>query len=449
MRWRGPLFALAGAAAVVGIMVGVRVGGDGDGGSSVPLAASERGAAPAAPTARRGTTQVAGEVETQPPIRVGTVVRNPKRFRFGHRLLVGTVDDSLKQSDPALAGQYARISRDAGFDAVLLSSVWRRGLDAPTATERTALETAAAAATKHDLRLFIFVWHGLSGGTPHTRAARQQFARYAAAIVRELPSLDAIVVGNEPNLNTFWMPQFGRDGSNVAARGYLDLLARTYDAIKAVAPRLTVIGGALAPRGSDRPELKRHTHSPTQFIKDLGTAYRDSGRTKPVMDAFAIHPYMRTSAFPPTDTHEQSTTITIADYPKLTALLAEAFKGTSQRGRGLPVYYTEFGVQTTVPAQHSHAYTQLGSPSGRDAVTAATQAKYYRLALLIAACQPTVRGLFVFHTFDERDLRGWQSGLYYADQKPKPSLRAFRAAAALARTARLTRCAAGTFVRTG
>ncbi len=71
-----------------------------------------------------------------------------------------------------------------------------------------------------------------------------------------------------------------------------------------------------------------------------------------------------------------------------------------------------------------------------------------RQALLIAACQPTVRALFVFHTFDERDLRGWQSGLYYADQQPKASLPAFRSAATLARAARLTRCAGGTFVRT-
>jgi hypothetical protein len=161
-----------------------------------------------------------------------------------------------------------------------------------------------------------------------------------------------------------------------------------------------------------------------------------------------MHPYMRSSAFPPTETHAASTTITIGDYPKLAALLTRAFAGTAQRGRGLPVYYTEFGVQTTVPARHRHAYTQLASPAARDAVRPTTQALYYRQALLIAACQPTVRGLFVFHTFDERDGRGWQSGLYYADRQPKASLRVFRAAAALARAAKLARCAAGTFVET-
>ncbi len=233
---------------------------------------------------------------------------------------------------------------------------------------------------------------------------------------------------------------------SVIAKGYLDLLARTYDALKAVSPHIQVIGGALAPRGSDRPGTKRDTHSPTRFIQDLGAAYKASGRSRPVMDAFSVHPYMRTSELPPTDLHTASTTITIADYPKLASLLSHAFDGTPQRGRGLPIYYTEFGVQTRVPAGHRRAYSDLDSPSAADAVDPKTQARYYRQALQLAACQPTVKGLFVFHTFDETDLAGWQSGLYYADEKPKPSLPAFRRAAADARAARLTQCSGVTFV---
>src|SRR5207249_5954893 len=95
----------------------------------------------------------------------------------------------------------------------------------------------------------------------------------------------------EPNLNLFWMPQFATDGSDAAAADYLGLLAQAYDAIKAVDPDVTVIGGALASRGSDDPSGKRPTHSPTQFIQDLGAAYRASGRSKPVLDMFALHPY--------------------------------------------------------------------------------------------------------------------------------------------------------------
>ena len=52
----------------------------------------------------------------------------------------------------------------------------------------------------------------------------------------------------------------------------------------------------------------------------------------------------------------------------------------------------------------------------------ATQASYYRQAMQIAFCQPTVIGLFIFHAFDESDLDRFQSGLYYTDATPKTSL---------------------------
>jgi hypothetical protein len=436
------VLALLGAAVVAGIAIGFSLGG-GDGSGK-----NGRNAQGNASTSGPGGTQVAGASETALTADTGgTTVGDLTVTRLGHRLLVGTADDAVKQLDPASAAVLTRISHDSGFEAVLVSSMWTPGATAPTPTERAALGNVVKAAGREGMRVFVFVWHGLSGTTPRSTRARRQFAAYTAAIARTFPQIRDVVVGNEPNLNTFWMPQFGRGGSDVAARGYLNLLAQTYDALKAVSPRIQVIGGALAPRGSDRPQLKRHTHSPTQFIRDLGEAYKASGRTTPIMDAFAIHPYMRTSAFPPSDTHAASTTITIGDYPKLASLLTQAFARTGQRGRGLPVYYTEFGVQTKVPPAHRHAYTDLGSPAATDAVDPKTQARYYREALSLAACQPTVRGLFVFHTFDESDLKGWQSGLYYADQKPKPSLAAFRTAAASARAARLTRCAGGTFVR--
>src|SRR6185437_14955690 len=75
--------------------------------------------------------------------------------------------------------------------------------------------------------------------------------------------------------------------------------------------------------------------------------------------------------------------------------------GNTPAGRGLPVYYTEFGVQTRVPVAHRQAYEDLNSPGSADAVDPQTQARYYDQALALAACQPTVKGLFIFHTFDE------------------------------------------------
>jgi hypothetical protein len=433
MRWKGPVLALLGAAAVAGIAIAFTFRGGSD--KTVVGAAGS--------TSGRSSSSTVGTTTTGE----GVSIPKPGPVRPGHRLIVATDDDAMKQANPKAAADLMKVSHDAGFDSVLVSSMWRPGATAPSAQERHTLGNVVKAADDLHMRVFVFVWHGLSGTTPRTEQARRQFAAYAAALAKAFPQVRDIVVGNEPNLNTFWLPQFGARGKDVAAGGYLQLLARTYDALKAVSPQIQVIGGALAPRGSDRPGTKRETHSPTRFIEDLGAAYKASGRTKPVMDAFAIHPYMRMSKLSPTDTHAESTTITLADYPKLVTLLDHAFGGTAQRGGDIPIYYTEFGVQTHVPAADRHAYTDVNSPSAGDAVSPDTQARYYREALALAACQPTVKGLFIFHTFDEIDLAGWQSGLYYADQKPKASLPAFQKAAAEARRARLTRCSGTNFVQ--
>jgi hypothetical protein len=230
-----------------------------------------------------------------------------------------------------------------------------------------------------------------------------------------LPGVRQVIVGNEPNLNLFWMPQFAPDGGDAAAVAYERLLAQAYDALKAADPGLTVVGGGLAQRGGDDPAAQRQTHSPTRFIEDLGAAYRASGRTRPLMDVLSVHVYGESPRVPPTLAHPRSTSIGIADYRKLVRVVDAAF------GPDLPIAYGEYGVETTVPASHAAAY------SGREVVApvdALTQARYYRQAIALAACQPRVRMLLFFHVLDEAPLAGLQSGLYYADGAPKASAQA-------------------------
>ena len=378
-------------------------------------------------TTTGGQTET-GRVALPPP----PAPHSPKARSF----LIGTVDDSLVQQNPHVAQAQVDASRNAGFDAAVVSATWQRGQRRPPAALLAVLRTVAGA-TRHDrMKLVVVLWHGLGRGTPRGAAERADFAAYGAALVQALPQVTAVIVGNEPNLSTFWKPQFGAGGSDAAARAYEDLLARSYDAVKAARPDVLVLGGALSPRGADRPGGARPTHSPTAFIRDLGAAYRASGRTRPLMDAFAFHPYMEASRDSPGAPHPDNTTITIADYPKLVRLLAAAFPD----GARLPVYYTEFGVQTPVPGPKRRFYSDLASSASSDTVPYATQAAYYRRALELAYCQPTVRGLFVFHTFDEPSLDGWQSGLYFADGTPKPSLAPFRRAVADLRAGRFPSC---------
>ena len=136
----------------------------------------------------------------------------------------------------------------------------------------------------------------------------------------------------------------------MAATAYEQLLATTYDALKRVDPHATVYGGALAPRGSDKPNTGRDTHSPTAFIADLGAAYRASGRTLPIMDAFAFHPYPETLG----DRRDSRAPAHHLDRARrlreARRLLGSAFDGTGQDGSTLPILYDEFGVETAIPA---------------------------------------------------------------------------------------------------
>src|SRR5439155_11079760 len=156
-----------------------------------------------------------------------------------------------------------------GFRAIVFSSVWKPPLRAPPADELARLRDAAGAATRAGTRPVVAVY-SFSADTPLTEAARSQFAAYAASIARDVPGVRELVAGNEPNLPLFWQPQFAADGSDAAAPAYLKLLAETYDAVKAVDPEITVVGGSLAARGGDKPAAARPTLSPTRFIEDLG-----------------------------------------------------------------------------------------------------------------------------------------------------------------------------------
>jgi len=329
------------------------------------------------------------------------------------RLVVGAVEDAAKWADPAAK---MALAQRAGFGAIVLSSLWHPPRTAPSQLELTALRGAATAAAADGIRPIVAVYQ-LSRDTPLTAQARAQFAAYAASIPKLVPDVRDVIVGNEPNLPLFWQPQFDADGNNAAAPAYFKLLEETYDAIKAADPKVNVIGGALAARGNDNPKSPRPTQSPNAFIAHLGTLYLASGRKKPLMDMFALHPYPENSSTPPTFAHPRTNkALGLADYDKLVALLDRAFPG-----QDLPIVYGEYGLETTIPASEAHAYTGR-EPATTKPIDPVTQGREYAQAIRMAACQPRVRYLLFFHVSDESALTGLQTGVYYADDVPKPDL---------------------------
>jgi hypothetical protein len=207
-----------------------------------------------------------------------------------------------------------------------------------------------------------------------------------------------------------------------------------------VSPEVTVIGGSVSPRGGDKHTLRRQTHSPTRFITELGKAYRASRRTAPIMDEFAFHPYGESSSVAPEfRRHPRSTSIGLSEYDRLVRLLGKAFDGTAQEGSTLPIVYDEYGVDSVIPAAKREAYSGR-EPKTTRPISEQRQADYYRRALAMAYCQPTVKGFLVFHVTDEPNLDRWQSGLFYTDDTPKASLEPVKRAVGAVRDRTIARC---------
>jgi hypothetical protein len=353
----------------------------------------------------------------------------------GPPLLIGATEDAVRSPTLVAAKAQMDLLTLAGFRAVRITQVWTPGVRGLSAQDQTILQNVATAAKLDHVTVVTSIMNKGSATTPLTDTDQADFAAFAASVVATVPDLQTVIIGNEPNLNRYWLPQFAEDGSDAAAPAYESLLAETYDAIKAQSPSVTVLGGAVSPRGGDVAGTIRPTHSPTVFIRDLGQAWRDSGRMTPIMDGFAFHPYEDNSSVAPVDgVHPNTTTIALADYSKLVDLLGQAF-GDYQ----MPIWYDEFGVESQLPSSEQPLYTGT-EPATTKPVDEATQAVYYEQAVQLAFCQPNVRGLFLFHTVDERDLAAWQSGLYYADGTAKSSLLAVKLALDESRRGVVARC---------
>jgi hypothetical protein len=370
----------------------------------------------------------------------GFLVPVPLARAGGPAMLIGAAEDSVRQPTVARAKAEMDLLVRVGFNAVRVTQIWALGQTKPSAADLRILRNVVEAARQDRVQVLLTVMNFGNRTTPLTDEARGEFASYAAALAEALPQIRYFVVGNEPNINRYWLPQFNPDGTDAAAPAYEALLAQTYDALKAVSSKIIVLGGAVSPRGGDVADSIRPTHSPTTFITDLGAAYRASGRTKPIMDALSMHPYEDNSSVAPVDgVHPNSGTIALADYDKLVTLLGTVFAGTAQRGSTLPIYFDEFGVEAQIPPAKAGLYTGR-EPATIKPVPEGVQGQYYRQAIQLAFCQPNVRGLFLFHAIDERDLNRWQSGVYYVDESPKSDLGAVRTAISEAHRGVVTRC---------
>ena len=329
----------------------------------------------------------------------------------------GVVDDTPVVTADGGAAFFALMS-DVGLKEVRITVQWDPA-NPTTIGNEAYLAAMVPVATLRGVRVVFSVQQLKARSVTGTPNGTQQFAAFVAQLATTFPTVHDFIVGNEPNLSRFWQPQFNGNRS-AAPAAYQALLARSYDALKAVNPTNNVIGLGLSPRGNDAPHAPGNvSHSPVKFLSALGAAYRASGRRKPLMDMFAFHPYPKTDRDPLAKGYPWPNA-GVPNLGRIKQAFFDGFHGTSQKTfeQGLKMKLDEVGWQVGVVPGSQGAYFGQESIQPTDEQS---QASIYAALLRQVACDPAVDAVLFFGFQDEPNLDRWQSGLMRADGSKRAS----------------------------
>jgi Cellulase (glycosyl hydrolase family 5) len=374
-------------------------------------------------------------------------------------MAVGIADDRALLGDPDHAPELVAKWQALGVDTVRILADW--GHVAPAAGSPTkpagfvgsnpdapgydwhALDAAIGAVRAAGMSVILSVtgpgplWASSepARGNPRWKPRSTEFAAFATAVARRYgPQVDTYIVWNEPNQPLWLSPQYScrsfRRCTPASPAIYRALARAAYPAIKAADPGARVLVGSVSPTGG-RPVSASTVMKPLVFLRELGCV---DGRYRPkrsgacrgfkalVADGIDYHPHGVLRA--PNQSDPDPDQAQIADLGRLEHAIdaIQRAKGlrNSRAGR-LPLWLTEFGYQTDPPDPY------LG-------VSPSQQALWLQWAAYLAWKDPRVQALVQYEWVDEpvifrgsgqADYSGWQSGLNYADGRPKPSLAIF------------------------
>ncbi len=339
---------------------------------------------------------------------------------------VGVVEDGVRGADP---GHFLDRMRDVGLTEVRVTISWDPA--APTTIrEQQEIERMLPFAQARGIRVILSIDLANPRAVGNSAPAAAQFAAFTAQVARTFPTVKDVIVGNEPNQTRFWQPQYNPNGSPAACVAYERLLAASYDALKAVDPRVTVIGVGLSPRGNDNPKARDNvSRSPVGCLRDMGAAYRGSARRKPIMDELSFHPYPRSNRDALLKGY-QWPNAGVANLDRIKQAFWDAFHGTRQplfaeggRPGGLKFRLDEVGWQVRVVDTAAHAYEGAENVQTTDE---GLQAQIYSSLIPYLACDPSVRSILYFGLIDEPVLERWQAALLRADGSERPAYTAVK-----------------------
>jgi Cellulase (glycosyl hydrolase family 5) len=252
-----------------------------------------------------------------------------------------------------------------------------------------------------------------------TRPSPNEFRKFVQAVATHYGSkVDTWSIWNEPNQPQFLMPQYSPHKTPLSPRIYRNLYFAAQRGLRnAGHGDARVLLGETSPRGTGK------VVAPLTFLRGvlcLDSHYRKAsqGCAKVTASGYAHHAY--TTGEGPTFHPKQPNDVTIGVLSRLPAALDRAARAGAVTA-DLPIYLTEFGIEST--------------PDPIRGVSLQRQAEYRAMSERIAYDNPRVVAFSQYLLRDDLPVKGapsferysgFQTGLFTAGGKPKPSYDGFR-----------------------
>ncbi len=268
------------------------------------------------------------------------------------------------------------------------------------------------------------VWATKDKRDDKTRPSPSAFAAFVTAVGRKFgDEVDTWAIWNEPNQPQFLRPQYAGGGKAASPAIYRNLyLAGVRGLKKSGQGDDRILIAETSPRGND------NVVAPLRFLRGmlcLDGRYRKRATCSALdADGYAHHAY--TTRQGPSFKPPQKDDVTIGALSRLTKALDRA-RSAGALTKRLPIYLTEFGIQST--------------PDLQQGVSLKQQVQYRAISERIAWNNPRVVAFSQYLLTDSEpgppgpgQYGGFESGLRFSNGKAKPSLAGFRLPVAVKRT---------------
>lgn len=294
----------------------------------------------------------------------------------------------------------------------------------PDAYDWGEYEALLNAAAERDWKVLVTIsgpvpkWATAAKRDNVTRPNASAFGAFVTALGRKFgDQVDTWAIWNEPNQPQFLRPQFARGGQAESPKIYRRLFQAAVRGLdNAGQGDDKVLIAETSPRGN-----RSRIVPPLRFLRGmlcLNSKYRKRSKCGALdPDGYAHHAYTTRQGpyFVPPAPHSRDD-VTIGVLSRLTKALDRARSAGALKKR-LPIYLTEFGIQST--------------PDTQSGVSLAKQVQFRAISERIAWTNPRVAAFSQYLLRDsdptgKNEYGGFESGLRFADGRPKPSLQAFR-----------------------